>query len=122
MVSYVNINRNSGVSKSVCVFSAQTPQLQKTAFSTHQTSSVCRSRAIHLFDKGTLEKRCNRSTLIFPHVKKLLLTWHFLTRKGYSTGEGEVRAAEGETQRDTKEMQHHDGTEPPVNSPHFSPL
>lgn len=34
----------------------------------------------------------------------------------------EVRKGEGKTQRDIKEMQHHEGTELPVNSPHFSPL
>lgn len=29
-----------------------------------------------------VEKRCSQSTLIFLHAEKLLLTWHFLTRKG----------------------------------------
>lgn len=34
----------------------------------------------------------------------------------------EGRKGEGETQRDTEEMQHRDATELLVNSPHFSPL
>lgn len=64
---------------------AKLPKYKKTAFlpSNHPVS---RSRATHVFSWQD-ERTCNWSTLILPHVKKLLLTWHFLTREGYSRGE-----------------------------------
>lgn len=72
-----------------------------------------------------VEKRCSQSTLIFLHAEKLLLTWHFLTRKGENKNREEKKKnkdSEGETWKDTKKIHHHVGSELPVNSPHFSLL
>lgn len=82
----------------------------------------CTGIGPHFCSAGMLQKeRCNWSTLIFPHVKKLLLTWHFLTSKGYSRGEkrGREKVKHKWIQKRCSTMM---SLSFPVNSPHFSPL
>lgn len=59
MLSYININRISRASKSLHIFSAQTAWQP--------------SRTTHLFDRGTLEKRC-RAHWFFLMLKSFY--WH----------------------------------------------
>lgn len=81
-----NMNNNQGALKTLWVFISSSLQILKCIF-TQQPLRNHRSRGTPEFDGYTLEERCNRGILIFAHVKKRLLTWHFLTREGYSRGE-----------------------------------